>query len=68
MLPGFGTFEVRDHDPRTGHNPKTGEEPKIAASRVPALKPFVGCLAESSSDRPEISVHHFTVEATSPPI
>ena len=39
MLPGFGTFEVRDLRTRTGHNPKTGEEPKIAASRVPALKP-----------------------------
>lgn len=38
-LTGFGTFEVRDRDARTGRNPRTGEELKIAASRVPAFKP-----------------------------
>jgi DNA-binding protein HU-beta len=39
MLPGFGTFEVRERGERTGRNPKTGEELKIAASKGPAFKP-----------------------------
>lgn len=38
-LPGFGTFEVRTRNERTGRNPRTGEELKIAASKVPAFKP-----------------------------
>lgn len=39
VLPGFGTFEVRDRGERTGRNPKTGEELKIAATKVAAFKP-----------------------------
>jgi DNA-binding protein HU-beta len=39
VLPGFGTFEVRERAGRTGRNPQTGEELKIAASRVAAFKP-----------------------------
>ena len=38
-LVGFGTFEVRSRDARTGRNPRTGETIKIKASRVPAFKP-----------------------------
>jgi DNA-binding protein HU-beta len=38
-LTGFGTFEVRERDERTGRNPRTGEQMKIGASRVPAFKP-----------------------------
>lgn len=37
-LVGFGTFEVRKREARTGRNPKTGEELKIKASTVPAFK------------------------------
>lgn len=37
-LKGFGTFEVRARDARTGRNPRTGEAMQIAASKVPAFK------------------------------
>lgn len=37
-LKGFGTFEVRAREARTGRNPRTGEAMEIAASKVPAFK------------------------------
>lgn len=37
-LKGFGTFEVRTREARTGRNPRTGETMTIAASKVPAFK------------------------------
>ena len=37
-LKGFGTFEVRSREARTGRNPRTGETMTIAASKVPAFK------------------------------
>lgn len=37
-LKGFGTFEVRTRNARTGRNPRTGETMTIAASKVPAFK------------------------------
>ncbi|MBP3361938.1 MAG: HU family DNA-binding protein [Clostridia bacterium] len=38
QLVGFGTFEVRTRDARSGKNPRTGEVIQIAASKVPAFK------------------------------
>lgn len=38
QLVGFGTFEVRSRNARTGKNPRTGEAIEIAASKVPAFK------------------------------
>ena len=38
-LVGFGTFEVKKREARTGRNPKTKEEIKIPATKVPAFKP-----------------------------
>ena len=38
QLVGFGTFEVRTREARTGKNPRTGEKIEIAASKVPAFK------------------------------
>lgn len=38
QLIGFGTFEVREREARTGKNPRTGEKIEIAASKVPAFK------------------------------
>lgn len=38
QLVGFGTFEVRTREARTGKNPRTGEQIEIAASKVPAFK------------------------------
>lgn len=38
-LVGFGTFEVKKREARTGLNPKTKEKIPIPATRVPAFKP-----------------------------
>lgn len=38
QLVGFGTFEVRAREARTGKNPRTGEAIEIAASKAPAFK------------------------------
>lgn len=37
-LKGFGNFEVRQREARTGRNPQTGETMEIAASKAPAFK------------------------------
>ena len=37
-IAGFGTFEVREREARTGRNPRTGETMTIEASKVPAFK------------------------------
>ncbi len=39
QLPGFGIFEVKHREARTGRNPQTGETMQIAATDVPAFKP-----------------------------
>ena len=39
IIPGFGSFEVRQKTAREGRNPRTGEKIKIAAKRAPAFKP-----------------------------
>lgn len=41
-LPGFGTFEKRHRNARTGRNPQTGEAIQVAAADVPAFKPGAG--------------------------
>ncbi|MHB1484340.1 MAG: HU family DNA-binding protein [Saccharofermentanales bacterium] len=38
QLVGFGTFEVRERNARTGINPQTKEAINIAATKVPAFK------------------------------
>jgi len=38
QLSGFGTFEVRDREPRVGRNPVTRQSVQIPAARVPAFK------------------------------
>lgn len=38
VLTGFGTFEVRSRQARTGHNPRTGASIKIPAQKSPAFK------------------------------
>ncbi|WP_257351233.1 HU family DNA-binding protein [Pseudalkalibacillus decolorationis] len=39
QLIGFGSFEVRQRQARTGRNPQTGETIQISATRTPAFKP-----------------------------
>ena len=39
IIPGFGSFEVRNKTAREGRNPRTGEKMKIDAKRTPAFKP-----------------------------
>ena len=38
QLVGFGTFELRHRNERTGRDPRTNEAIKIPASNVPAFK------------------------------
>ena len=38
QLSGFGIFEVRNREARTGRNPHTKETVEIPATRVPAFK------------------------------
>lgn len=38
-LVGFGTFETRHRQARTGRNPQTGEPIHIPAQTVPAFRP-----------------------------
>ena len=38
QLVGFGTFESKHREARTGRNPRTKEEVQIPASPVPAFK------------------------------
>ncbi len=39
QLSGFGTFETKHRDARTGRNPHTRETIEIPATRVPVFKP-----------------------------
>ncbi len=38
QISGFGIFEIREREARTGRNPRTKETVEIPASRVPAFK------------------------------
>ncbi len=38
QIAGFGGFEVKTREARTGRNPKTGETIEIAASKAPVFK------------------------------
>ncbi len=39
---GFGSFEVRRREARTGRNPRTGETISVPARNYPAFKPASG--------------------------
>ena len=41
-IAGFGTFESRRREARTGRNPATGELVAVAARTVPVFKPSRG--------------------------
>ena len=38
VLPGFGTFQIRNRAAREGRNPQTGEPIPIKAHKAPAFK------------------------------
>ena len=42
IIPGFGSFSVKEYKARTGHNPRTGEKLKIAAKKVVKFRPGSG--------------------------
>ena len=46
QLVGFGTFEAKEREARTGVNPATGEKIEIAACKVPSFKPGKGLKDE----------------------
>lgn len=37
IIPGFGTFEAKQRNARTGRNPSTGEPIEIAAKKAPTF-------------------------------
>ena len=37
-LVGFGSFQVKTREARTGRNPRTGETIQIKASKIPSFK------------------------------
>ena len=37
-LVGFGSFQVKTREARTGRNPRTGEAIQIKASKIPSFK------------------------------
>lgn len=39
QLVGFGSFDVKSREARTGRNPKTGEPLPIPAARIPTFHP-----------------------------
>lgn len=39
QLSGFGSFDIKDREPRIGRNPHTKESIEIPATRVPVFKP-----------------------------
>ena len=41
-LAGFGIFEVKHREARTGRNPRTGETMEIAATDIPSFKAYNG--------------------------
>ena len=42
QLAGFGIFEVKHREARTGRNPRTGESMEIAATNIPSFKAYNG--------------------------
>ena len=42
QLAGFGIFEVKKREARTGRNPRTGEAREIAATKIPSFKAYNG--------------------------
>lgn len=42
QLAGFGIFEVKHREARTGRNPRTGEAMEIAATDIPSFKAYNG--------------------------
>ncbi len=53
VIPGFGTFTIKNRAARTGRNPQTGEAIQIAAARVPHFKAgnqLKASVAEDTAD------------------
>ncbi len=49
-LRGFGSFRIRQRQPREGRNPKTGQPVQIPAKKVPMFK--AGKALRAMVDRP----------------
>ncbi len=47
-ISGFGTFVIRDKDPRIGRNPKTGVEAEISKRRVLTFRASQGMRSRIS--------------------
>ena len=40
QVSGFGIFDVKNREARTGRNPRTGETMEIAATNIPSFKAY----------------------------
>ena len=52
---GFGSFRIRQRNPRIGRNPKTGDRVEVPAKKIPFFKP--------SKELKDLVNHSPTVEA-----
>jgi integration host factor subunit alpha len=53
IITGFGTFRVRDKQPRRGRNPSTGEAMIIRGRRVVTFRPSLLWKAEVNQGGPD---------------
>ncbi len=56
---GFGSFRIRQRNPRIGRNPKTGEKVEVPAKKVPYFKPSkeLRDMVNPVSSQPSAHVH-----------
>lgn len=56
-LRGFGSFRLRQREPRKGRNPKTGDRVDVPPKRVPYFKPGKGLKELINRERSGVGVH-----------
>jgi integration host factor subunit beta len=64
-LRGFGSFRLRQREPRKGRNPKTGDKVDVPPKKVPYFKP--GKELKELINREPPAVDEASATATTPP-
>ena len=68
-LRGFGSFRLRQREPRKGRNPKTGDKVDVPPKRVPYFKPgkeLKDLINQSAGDGAETGVDNLKSEIADP--
>jgi len=65
-LVGFGTFYVKEKNPREGRNPRTGERIHIPRKRIATFKP--GKAFREMVNRPEEQEHRAPTDTPAEPV